>query len=138
MIVFSSLQTETSFTVAGKRSALLFFVISTLKVHQVLLSTLFSVVFGGEGLRFLWGGIAGRTCMFRSGSVLSGAGKEHKDWLWWMPGLWLLDIIGGGRPARLRPRELRGRDLDFLTPWETWSGGKETEQETNQLLNLKQ
>lgn len=67
---------------AEKRLA--FFVTSILKVHQVLLSTPFSVVFGrfvGEGLRFLWGGIAGRTCMFRSGSVIRGAGKEHRDWL---------------------------------------------------------
>lgn len=70
---------------AEKRSALLsLFLTSILKVHHVPPSVSFPVVFGsfgGEGLRFLWGGIAGRTCMFRSVSVFRGAGKEHRDWL---------------------------------------------------------
>lgn len=60
--------------------------------------------------------------MFRKGSPVSGVGKEPSDWLWGMPDRWSLDANGGGSTARLAPRE----DFDFFTPWETWSGGKET------------
>lgn len=98
-------------------------------LHQVLLSSLLRVSILGwptVGLYFLWDGIAGSTCTLLRGSPFSMGRKEHKDGLWGIPGLWDLEVTGGGRLPCPRPRVLRGRDLDFFTPLETWSGGKET------------
>lgn len=97
-----------------------------------------TVGFEGEGLRLLSGGIAGRTCMFRRGSPTTAGGREQRDWLWGGPDLCCLEACGGGKLTKPRPREPRGRDLDFFTPWDTWSGGRETEKTEYVLTSLLQ
>lgn len=69
--------------------------------------------------------------MFRKGSPVSGVGKEPSDWLWGMPARCSLDAYGGGSTARPAPKE----DLDFFTPCETWSGGKETVEHMKDVNN---
>lgn len=70
--------------------------------------------------------MAGRTWTVLRGSPFNMGKKEQRDWLWGIPDLCDFEVTGGGSPPEPRPKVLRGKDLDFFTPLETWSGGKET------------
>lgn len=77
------------------------------------------------GLDFFWLGIAGRTRLGFRGSPDRPGKRELSKWLWECPLFWDLEVGAGGRITAPVLKEFKGRDLNFLAPWDgSWTRGK--------------